>query len=90
MLNMNLEMYGKTTKKAIENINRLSKDNERKTITIVLSKDKGKTIYKKQIKKRVFKNAYYDDILKAIVVHAYTDNGFTERYFHPENIVNIY
>ena len=90
MLNMNLEMYGKTTKKAIENINRLSKDNERKTITIVLSKDKGKTIYKKQIKKRKFKNAYYDNLLKAIVICTYTDNGFIEKYYHPEDIVNIY
>ena len=90
MLNMNLKMYGKTTKEAIEHIIKLSKYVERKTITIVLSKDQGKTIYKKQIKKRVFKDAYYDDKLKAIVIHTYTDDGFKERYFHPENIINIY
>ena len=91
MENNNIKMYGKTIEDAINNIKRLSKnDIERKTITIVISKDGGRTIQKRQIKKRLFKNVYYDENLNVIVIYTYTDNGITEKYFNPNWIVNIY
>ena len=91
MLNTILPMYGKTLEEAINNIKRLIKDEStRKTITIVYSKDEGKTIIKRRIKKDKILNVYYDEILNVIVFYNCIENGTRERYFSPMQLINIY
>jgi hypothetical protein len=86
-----LPMYGKTLGDAINNIKRLIKDEyTRKTVTIVYSKDEGKTIIKRRINKDKILNVYYDEILNVIVFYNQVENGTRERYFVPMQIINIY
>ena len=91
MLKQTLPMYGKSIEDAINNIKNLIKNEyTRKTITIVTSKDGGKTITKRRIKKDYILNVYYDEVLDVLVVFTKVDNGTKERYFAPKNIINIY
>ena len=91
MLKQMLPMYGKSIEDAINNIKNLIKNEyTRKTITIVTSKDGGKTITKRRIKKDYIVNVYYDEVLNVLVIFTNIDNGTKERYFAPKNIINIY
>ena len=91
MLKQILPMYGGNIEDAINDIKNLIKnEHTRKTVTIVTSKDGGKTIKKKRIKKDYILNVYYDEFLNVLVIFTKVDNGITERYFAPKNIINIY
>lgn len=91
MLKQILPMYGRSIEDAINNIKNLIKNEyTRKTITIVTSKDEGKTITKRRIKKDYILNVYYDEILNVLVIFTRVDNGTRERYFAPKDIINIY